>query len=271
MNAHKVFQFAALVFTAIICCVIQPVLSQKTYQVGVPVCDTIETRVIAHSNAPGGCDYPEDYLDFNFGLISDLNSYVTGLNFELIVTETSGRVWTSMSDSVKAGDVFSLPTDLRIFFRVNSSFGFITRIVGTPTVAYESYYCEVRQVQTTSMCHNSYGYIGEGQVCQVLPATSVEERYEGSVPLRFQLLQNYPNPFNASTNIEFALPRTTEVSLKVFTLHVEVVAALLNQSKFAAGRHRISWNTKNLPSGIYLYRLHTNDGFVAVRKLVLLK
>jgi hypothetical protein len=108
-------------------------------------------------------------------------------------------------------------------------------------------------------------------ICQVQPVSSVKEKDDGSLPVHFQLQQNYPNPFNASTNIEFDLPRATVVSLKVFTLHGEEVATLLAQDKFTAGSHRINWNAGNLPTGIYIYRLQTNDGLVGVRKLVLLK
>jgi hypothetical protein len=273
MKSYQLQQTAGLITTAVIAlCVAQSSLAQSIYQVGVPVCDTIQTGLIAHSNTPGGCDYPEDYFEFI------REPYATGLSFQMIITETSGRVWSNLSDSVKVGDVFTIPEwsggdTLRIFFRVYSSFGFITRIVGTPTVAYESYPCSLWHTQTTQMCNNIYAYVGKPDdgFCQVQPTSSVEEKGDGSLPVQFQLRQNYPNPFNASTNIEFDLPRATEVSLKVFTLHGEEVAAVLDQSRFAAGSHRINWNVENLPSGIYVYCLQTNDGFVAMRKLVLLK
>jgi hypothetical protein len=200
----------------------------------------------------------------------------------MIITETSGRVRSDLSDSVKVGDVFTIPdvsaipdtlrSGLRIHFRVYSSFGFVTRIVGTPTAAYESYYSILDASQTTSVCRNIYVYSAtRGQILQVQPPAAVKERDNGTIPARFQLLQNYPNPFNASTNIEFDLPRATEVNLKVFTLHGEEVATLLARDKVDAGNHRVNWKAENLPSGIYVYRLQTNDGLLAARKLVLLK
>lgn len=218
-----------------------------------------------------------DFLWFRLG--HQLDPYVTSLSFQLVITKTNGRLWSSLSDTLKAGDILPIPapTDsgVRVYLTPARSFEFLARIIETPTKAYESYYCgKIGYGVTTQVCRNIMWFSiidTDEAICQVQPASSVGEKNDGFLRVQFQLRQNHPNPFNASTSIEFALPRATEVSLKVFTLHGEVVAALLNQSKFAAGRHRISWNTKNLPSGIYLYRLHTNDGFVAVRKLVLLK
>lgn len=276
MKSHQLQQFARLITTAMIalCLMIQSSLAQRAYEVGISVCDTIDTETV--SRAPGGCELPEDYLEFVHA------PYVTGLSFQMIITETSGRVRSDLSDSVKVGDVFTIPDvsvipdtlryGLRIHFGISSSFGFVTRIIGTPTVAYESYYSILEAGMTTNVCRNIYLYSADrGEILHVQPPVTVKERDNGTIPARFHLLQNYPNPFNASTNFEFDLPRATEVNLKIFTLEGEEVATLLNQSKFAAGSHRVNWNARNLPSGVYIYRLQTNNGFVAVRKLVLLK
>src|SRR5512145_1935886 len=102
MKSHQLQQSARLIMIAMIAlCLAQPSLAQRIYQVGVPVCDTVETRLI--SNTPGGCDLPEDYLEFVRA------SYVSGLSFKMIIHETSGRVRSDLSDSVKAGDVFTIP------------------------------------------------------------------------------------------------------------------------------------------------------------------
>lgn len=85
----------------------------------------------------------------------------------------------------------------------------------------------------------------------------------------FQLSQNYPNPFNASTSIEFYLPYSSYVDLKIFNLQGEKVETLIDR-KLMAGTYKISWNANGLASGIYLYRLRANS-FIEKRKLILLK
>jgi len=98
------------------------------------------------------------------------------------------------------------------------------------------------------------------------------------LPSKFSLAQNYPNPFsplgrgtfgNPSTTIEFELPRTSHVALKVFNALGEEVATLLSEKR-AAGKYQVPWNAKNLPSGLYFYRLE-GDGFVETKKLTLMK
>lgn len=100
------------------------------------------------------------------------------------------------------------------------------------------------------------------------PTTGVRQTVELS-PSSFILKQNYPNPFNPSTTIEFSLPKTSAITLKIFNTLGEEVATLL-QEKRAAGKHQISWNAANLPSGVYLYRLE-GEGFVETKRLVLTK
>jgi hypothetical protein len=94
------------------------------------------------------------------------------------------------------------------------------------------------------------------------------------LPRSFALYQNYPNPFNSSTEIRFSLVRSCPVKLEVYNLLGERVLTLID-NHLAAGSHRISWDGENskqdkVASGIYLYRLATDNGS-SVKKMVLLK
>ncbi len=273
MKEHKLLRTVHLFATIIVALSTSPsAFAQKIYMAGIPVCDTIDTRLIINNGMPGTCDYPEDYLWFR--LDHTLIPYVTGLSFQIVITETKGKVWSSLSNTVKVGDVLPIPalvdSGVKIFLTASSSYKFITKIVGTPTVPYENYYCEIKQTQTTAVCKNSYIYFGEGQICQVQPSSSIDDKGNASISIQFQLLQNYPNPFNAATTIEFHLPHPSQASLEIFNLHGEKVATLLDRKKFMAGAHKINWQAGGLTSGIYFYHLRTNN-FVETRKLILLK
>jgi len=89
------------------------------------------------------------------------------------------------------------------------------------------------------------------------------------VPDVFQLNQNYPNPFNPSTLIEFTLPNSSNVDLKVFNVLGQEVATLAH-GVLAAGQHSVTFNAKNLSSGIYFYRLNAGSR-VDIKKMVLMK
>ena len=88
----------------------------------------------------------------------------------------------------------------------------------------------------------------------------------------YELNQNYPNPFNPTTVIQFSLSKNQRVSLKIYnTLGMEV-ANLLNDENLSAGSYAYDFNadTYKLPSGIYFYRLRT-DNFSDVKKMMLTK
>jgi hypothetical protein len=88
-------------------------------------------------------------------------------------------------------------------------------------------------------------------------------------PNKFELVQNYPNPFNPTTSISFSLPKSANVKLAVYNLLGQEVQTLINEFK-EEGTHTVTFEAKNLNSGIYLYKLEA-DGFSSVRKMTLLK
>ena len=89
------------------------------------------------------------------------------------------------------------------------------------------------------------------------------------VPSSFQLHQNYPNPFNPVTFINYELPITNYVSLKVFDMLGNEVATLVNE-KQNAGSYSVDFHGTNISSGIYFYKLET-EGFIETKRMILLK
>jgi hypothetical protein len=100
----------------------------------------------------------------------------------------------------------------------------------------------------------------------------VEQVPELTLPEQFRLYQNYPNPFNPGTHIDYDLPQASNVTIGVYNLLGQRVAVLVNGEK-PAGSHSVEFNsshTGELASGIYIYRIET-DEFVDVKKLILMK
>ena len=89
------------------------------------------------------------------------------------------------------------------------------------------------------------------------------------LPIDFVLNQNYPNPFNPDTHIDYVLPSTQFVSLKVFNSLGELVRVLVNEIQ-SGGKYSVRFLSEGLPSGIYLYQIQT-DLNVETKKMVLLK
>jgi len=99
--------------------------------------------------------------------------------------------------------------------------------------------------------------------------SAVSEEAESGVPSGFTLSQNYPNPFNPITQIEYSIPRAGHVSLQVFNALGEEVVTLHNGAQ-KAGKHFVTFDGKDLASGIYTYRLQSGEISIS-KKLVLMK
>lgn len=100
-------------------------------------------------------------------------------------------------------------------------------------------------------------------------AVMVSVENEAGIPSEYALKQNFPNPFNPTTNIKYALPKESRVSLRVYNLIGQEVKVLVNQVQ-PAGNYIVDFNAANLPSGIYIYRLDAGT-FNQTRKMTLLK
>ncbi|MCW8811479.1 MAG: YCF48-related protein [Ignavibacteriaceae bacterium] len=85
----------------------------------------------------------------------------------------------------------------------------------------------------------------------------------------FKLSQNYPNPFNPSTTIQYSIPESGNVKLEVYNSLGEEVSVLVDEYK-EAGNYKINFNAGELSSGIYFYKLTTNN-YSSIKKMILLK
>lgn len=88
-------------------------------------------------------------------------------------------------------------------------------------------------------------------------------------PVAFELLPNYPNPFNDATTISFTIPREERVTVSVYNMLGQQVAHLLDR-KLAAGRHNLTWNSGDTPTGMYFCKM-TAGAFKQTRRMLLLK
>ncbi|MBT8380208.1 MAG: T9SS type A sorting domain-containing protein [Ignavibacteria bacterium] len=88
-------------------------------------------------------------------------------------------------------------------------------------------------------------------------------------PTDYTLSQNYPNPFNPSTTIQYQIPQSGYVTLKVYDVLGNEVASLVDEMK-QQGNYQVSFDASALSSGMYLYHLIAND-FVQTKKMMLMK
>ncbi len=104
--------------------------------------------------------------------------------------------------------------------------------------------------------------------------TIVNVQNESSTPNEFELYQNYPNPFNPTTKIGYNLPINSNVKVFIYNILGELVSTLVNEYQLS-GTHNITFENKELNSGVYFYRIEAvgSDGinYSQTKKMILAK
>jgi hypothetical protein len=106
-------------------------------------------------------------------------------------------------------------------------------------------------------------------VTLTVTSLAAPETAPSRIPQDFYLAQNYPNPFNPSTSIEFGLPNTANVSIRVFDILGRQVDEILSGS-MPAGHHSVKWECGSCSSGLYLIVMET-PGFRSAKKAMFLR
>lgn len=100
-------------------------------------------------------------------------------------------------------------------------------------------------------------------------ALPVEDLNNSMLADDYQLMQNYPNPFNPVTSISFSIPQAGLVKLSVYDILGNEIEILVDDY-LGAGNYTTSFNAKSLASGVYIYRIQT-ENFVKAKQMLLIK
>lgn len=89
------------------------------------------------------------------------------------------------------------------------------------------------------------------------------------IPKEYFVGNNYPNPFNPTTRIKYGLPKEGNVKLVIYDMLGKEVKTIINETQ-KPGVYEATFDASSFPSGVYFYRIVTND-FVQTRRMVLVK
>ncbi len=120
--------------------------------------------------------------------------------------------------------------------------------------------------------YNNDGTADRGfQIQRIIPGSPKITAHgeDNTLPRTFSLSQNYPNPFNPGTTIRYTLPRSTHVVLSIYNVLGQKLETLIDEHQFA-GEYIAFWDGSRFASGMYFYRLVT-DQAVETKKMILLK
>lgn len=92
---------------------------------------------------------------------------------------------------------------------------------------------------------------------------------ERGVVKTFKLYSNYPNPFNPTTMVQYDVPRTSQVTVRVFDVLGREVATVVN-AKQAAGTYKVNLNMSKFASGVYFLNMKAGS-YLKTQKMMLIK
>lgn len=129
---------------------------------------------------------------------------------------------------------------------------------------------EVTDIVVFNTDHQGELYMGTipGEIYRMKSGDSAVDP-QPSIPEEFELYDNYPNPFNAKTTIKFDLPVATDVKIKLYNVSGKLIRVLENE-RFKAGTHSITFDAEGMSTGIYIYELEAGE-FSDSGKMILLK
>lgn len=111
------------------------------------------------------------------------------------------------------------------------------------------------------------GSISEEGGTLLYPYSNVDDLIT-TLPREFFVDQNYPNPFNPSTVIRFGLASASNVTVTTYNLLGQKIAKIFDGWK-DAGIHHVQLDMSHLSSGMYLYQVHTSEGIITKRMMLI--
>ncbi len=183
-----------------------------------------------------------DTADYYLAII---NTGVADLNVSNIVS-TNSQFTVGQSSMVLAPENYGY---LRITFASQATVGTFTTTIQLTTNDTDEGFVEI---PVTIVVAESISFVGKSQF-----------------PRRFLMVKNFPNPFNPATTILYTLPHSSHVVLTVFNARGQKVRELVNRRQ-PAGQFPVRFDGSGLASGIYYYRLSTENG-AKIGKMVLLR
>jgi len=157
------------------------------------------------------------------------------------------------------------------------TFSFV--IPGSSNGTYVQYYFAAQDIAlpTSKFATLPSGGSGINPPGTIAPSTAFQftvglvgiEPISNEIPNAFKLYTNYPNPFNPITKIKFDIAKNTYAKIQVYDILGRVVETLVN-GELKAGRYEVDFDGYSLSSGVYFYKLVTND-FVDTKRMLMIK
>lgn len=222
----------------------------------------------------------------SLGVNSDDSIFVgtyNGGNYNFYISKEDGYHWQQVDSGLSNNKILTFTEDSNDNIYAGTMYGGVY-ILYKDSSQWEPINTGLLNKYITSLTFDKNGYlyagsIGSGVFRTVNPIITRVRIDNFNKVNSYSLFQNYPNPFNPTTIIKYSIPKTSFVTLKVYDILGRNVETLINKEaqqgnyevEFSAqGGSTSGGNGKNLPSGIYFYRIKAGS-YTSVKKMILLK
>jgi len=198
--------------------------------------------------------YVEGVTDVSSEASEDIKAWI-GVNAEMVAPTEEGWTWIEAVFNEDKGDNHEYMAE-----------------IGSGLTAGTYYYVSRFQLQDFNYVYGGFRggfWDGLDNVSGQLIVAEPTDAELADIPKEFGIDQNYPNPFNPATNIRYAVPQTSHVTIRVYNVTGQLVATLVNETR-DAGYHNVIFDGTQLASGVYIYRMQAGD-FAKTRMLMLIK
>jgi hypothetical protein len=211
---------------------------------------------------------------YSICFINDNTGWAVTADVEVYMTTDGGDNWIEQYND--PSHLYAVLTDIYVADSLNGySVGNYGEIISTSNGG-EEWYKENSGVQSylTSVWITKDGTgwaVGkEGMLLKAEPIVLITNlnQTDQEAPSEFVLFNNYPNPFNPVTTISFQIPFNSFISLKIYDITGEEVKTLVSEN-LSAGKYNYQLDAGSLPSGVYFYRLQS-ENFSSTKKMMLL-
>jgi len=190
-------------------------------------------------------------------------------------TDVEGNLSGANGPSIRWAEIFYINSTLQIVLCTSTGIYYTNTLSGAGTIwtqeavnAIGNVVCvqtDFRPADNTLVVATH----GRGSFQAVITEPISVGLISSEVPSLYSLKQNYPNPFNPSTVISFDLPKSGQVTLKVYDVMGREVQTIVNKS-MQAGKYETKFDGSSLNSGIYFYRLTASE-FTETKRMILIK
>ncbi|HRE10420.1 MAG TPA: T9SS type A sorting domain-containing protein [Ignavibacteria bacterium] len=200
---------------------------------------------------------------------NSLTSGMTG-GTQLLMTNNSGVNWTSVTGP-GSGNISGITGSAAAywFVRQANSIYRTTDNGATFTTDYTAPAGTYTHIQKAAIGSRMWATRNNGGISSSLSTVGIEP-VSTETPVNYSLSQNYPNPFNPATNINFSIPVSSIVSIKIYDIAGREVDIIANNMMISPGSYTVVYSADRLSSGIYFYRITANE-YTETKKMVLTK